>query len=97
MPLLRLSFPQPMPRPSEARHGLHFLRTSAYSKIHPHTTMRRQTSVDQKPLHHDKDRTRIAPVSLAPTQPGAAPAPRMVEVNGIEPMTSCLQSRRSPN
>jgi len=21
----------------------------------------------------------------------------MVEVNGIEPMTSCLQSRRSPN
>ena len=25
------------------------------------------------------------------------PATRMVEVNGIEPMTSCLQSRRSPN
>ena len=23
--------------------------------------------------------------------------PRLVEVNGIEPMTSCLQSRRSPN
>ena len=22
---------------------------------------------------------------------------KMVEVNGIEPMTSCLQSRRSPN
>ncbi len=22
---------------------------------------------------------------------------RLVEVNGIEPMTSCLQSRRSPN
>jgi hypothetical protein len=30
---------------------------------------------------------------------GAArvPPPEMVEVNGIEPMTSCLQSRRSPN
>jgi hypothetical protein len=27
-------------------------------------------------------------------QPRAA---RLVEVNGIEPMTSCLQSRRSPN
>ena len=23
--------------------------------------------------------------------------PELVEVNGIEPMTSCLQSRRSPN
>ena len=23
--------------------------------------------------------------------------PKLVEVNGIEPMTSCLQSRRSPN
>jgi len=23
--------------------------------------------------------------------------PRMVEVNGFEPMTSCLQSRRSPS
>ncbi len=32
-------------------------------------------------------------------QPKAPPGtvPRMVEVNGIEPMTSCLQSRRSPN
>jgi hypothetical protein len=31
--------------------------------------------------------------SVAPRRP----APRLVEVNGIEPMTSCLQSRRSPN
>ena len=28
---------------------------------------------------------------------GEAPGSAMVEVNGIEPMTSCLQSRRSPN
>jgi hypothetical protein len=27
----------------------------------------------------------------------AAKQRRLVEVNGIEPMTSCLQSRRSPN
>ena len=27
----------------------------------------------------------------------AAQRRRLVEVNGIEPMTSCLQSRRSPN
>jgi hypothetical protein len=27
----------------------------------------------------------------------AAARLRLVEVNGIEPMTSCLQSRRSPN
>jgi hypothetical protein len=26
-----------------------------------------------------------------------APATELVELNGIEPMTSCLQSRRSPN
>ena len=30
-------------------------------------------------------------------QPPMMEAPPMVEVNGIEPMTSCLQSRRSPN
>jgi hypothetical protein len=33
---------------------------------------------------------------LQTPRPLAAP-PEMVEVNGIEPMTSCLQSRRSPN
>jgi hypothetical protein len=30
-------------------------------------------------------------------QPPLLARPRLVEVNGIEPMTSCLQSRRSPN
>ena len=34
--------------------------------------------------------------SRAPSAPVADVAP-VVEVNGIEPMTSCLQSRRSPN
>ena len=28
---------------------------------------------------------------------GLPPTDRLVEVNGIEPSTSCLQSRRSPN
>jgi hypothetical protein len=30
-------------------------------------------------------------------QPPLLAQRRLVEVNGIEPMTSCLQSRRSPN
>ena len=31
------------------------------------------------------------------TLPDPVPQPMLVEVNGIEPMASCLQSRRSPN
>ena len=37
---------------------------------------------------------------LSPTKAtldALVPQPRLVEVNGIEPMASCLQSRRSPN
>jgi hypothetical protein len=52
-----------------------------------------------QPLHNDKQHgatirrppARVRAGSLFPS--GAA----LVEVNGIEPMTSCLQSRRSPN
>jgi hypothetical protein len=58
------------------------------------------------PLHHVKDRR---PQPKSPAQIVASPDPlqtvrrftranpNLVEVSGIEPLTSCLQSRRSPN
>ena len=49
----------------------------------------------------NRSRAGSAPSSFALTRFGGQPPPlarrRLVEVNGIEPMTSCLQSRRSPN
>ena len=46
-------------------------------------------------------RCRLAPsdrhVSRYPLSETALPGRGLVEVNGIEPMTSCLQSRRSPD
>ena len=35
--------------------------------------------------------------SIRPPPPPEIPPAALVEVTGIEPMTSCLQSRRSPN
>jgi hypothetical protein len=48
------------------------------------------------PLHDDKDQgdaRKRREILIRPENPPQ----RMVELNGIEPMTSCLQSRRSPN
>jgi hypothetical protein len=42
-------------------------------------------------------RSRAAPVADGPTRSAGGAARRVVEVNGVEPMTSCLQSRRSPS
>ena len=42
---------------------------------------------------HDPRRTRCLPQEPNPIRS----TPGLVELNGIEPMTSCLQSRRSPN
>ena len=68
--------------------------------------------LDTRPLHDVKQPRRphgAAPVSFFPNRTDvlpfrrAIPRPRtpcqnvMVEANGIEPMTSCLQSRRSPD
>ncbi len=39
----------------------------------------------------------LAVLNLAVLYLAPAPVPSLVEVNGIEPSTSCLQSRRSPN
>ena len=52
------------------------------------------------PIHLVKDRRRTghsppANSLLVPIRINVSP--RMVEVSGIEPLTSCLQSRRSPN
>ena len=63
------------------------------------------------PIHndeeHDGDRIAVRPTPACAGRPArlllsvvrdAAPFGRgLVEVNGIEPMTSCLQSRRSPD
>ena len=46
------------------------------------------------PLHLVKDRGLAENDPLANSFPDSS---RMVEVSGIEPLTSCLQSRRSPN
>ncbi len=86
------STPAPEPRPpardmparppgSGTKPGL--LRTSAHrSKSSAHT---------------EQNLARASPaVDLGASGGGRVEAP-MVEVNGIEPMTSCLQSRRSPN
>ena len=55
-------------------------------------------------IHNDKQpKRRHRRLSNPPLQPWAFPSnpltrtPNLVEVNGIEPMTSCLQSRRSTN
>jgi hypothetical protein len=46
-------------------------------------------------LHHAALAVATQPLPRRPTMRGAHCG--LVEVNGIEPMTSCLQSRRSPN
>ena len=45
------------------------------------------------PALYDPRRTRCLPQEPHPIRS----TPELVELNGIEPMTSCLQSRRSPN
>jgi hypothetical protein len=56
----------------------------------PSTTRLSKISGHPAPGHHG---------TALESPPAALPwlPPRLVEVNGIEPMTSCLQSRRSPN
>jgi hypothetical protein len=49
-----------------------------------------------RPLHDVKQRARSR-CARRLAFPIHARAPQLVEVNGFEPMTSCLQSRRSPN
>ena len=62
------------------------------------------------PIHndeeHDGDRFAVPPMPACawhsaylcyPASETALPGRGLVEVNGIEPMTSCLQSRRSPD
>ncbi len=48
-------------------------------------------------IRNSGTRTPDAPDSGRDARPLSIPRPVLVELNGIEPMTSCLQSRRSPN
>src|SRR5579863_5665099 len=63
-----------------------------------------QLSINNAPRHPLRDRpgailllAASRPVSRHTPPLGVAAQTPVVEVNGIEPMTSCLQSRRSPN
>ena len=71
------------------------------------------STTEAQPIHDEKERSAGDPAGIAELTPReilyVRPASlrracaalevraEMVEVNGIEPMTSCLQSRRSPN
>jgi hypothetical protein len=56
-----------------------------------------RTSLRRPPRpRRPRPRHRSAPRPCGASRPGNG-EPTLVEVNGIEPMTSCLQSRRSPN
>ncbi len=49
----------------------------------------------KRPKFEFPDESNMKPAGDAPAAPNSLPS--LVEVNGIEPSTSCLQSRRSPN
>jgi hypothetical protein len=63
-----------------------------HPSINTSPTARSGTSPGGAPIHHRGAKLCFSDRRLRPK-----PRPPMVEVNGIEPMTSCLQSRRSPN
>ena len=67
------------------------------SSVMSHTRFFTQSiSKPQRKCHHF-GREKGTSCRVLTETPRCASPPEMVEVNGIEPMTSCLQSRRSPN
>src|SRR5207248_9155176 len=60
-----------------------------------HITNSRFTVQSTPPPHRAEPAA--SPNVAAPPRPDPVGPPRVVEVNGFEPMTSCLQSRRSPS
>jgi hypothetical protein len=59
--------------------------------LHPVKDHRRRPQGRWRTVSSSRSSRRPAP------PPAITPAMAVVEVNGIEPMTSCLQSRRSPS
>jgi hypothetical protein len=93
-----LSKPMTAGQPA-ARHRLPLTPSSPFKDLQPARTQARTqdrtagnaASPDQTPVPN-------LGAKLWRPGPGDQPwCPALVEVNGIEPSTSCLQSRRSPN
>jgi hypothetical protein len=57
----------------------------------------KQIVKEQQPLAHDGGEKGTAPVSVNRFGKSVLGMLSMVEVNGFEPMTSCVQGRRSPS
>ena len=103
-PLRPVQGPTPLPE-----HSLYPRRTRGHRPRRPSTS---KTCTSTRPVKQRRPRDPSLPRSLdqardrrvflsfaaVPSIPFHPPTPRgVVEVNGIEPMTSCLQSRRSPD